>query len=73
MDTVNAVSLGEHSADLSMWGLFMAADPIVKFVMIALIACSFNLWQHGGGFGRFYENPTCPDPVWKPVVSEHQG
>lgn len=44
MDTVNAVSLGEHSADLSMWGLFMAADPIVKFVMIALIACSVWSW-----------------------------
>ncbi|MBI2299737.1 MAG: MFS transporter, partial [Armatimonadetes bacterium] len=37
-----AGSVAEH--DLSMWALFMRADIIVKFVMIALIGASFWCW-----------------------------
>ena len=25
------------------------------------------LWHHYGNLWRFYKNPVCPDPVWKPV------
>ena len=46
MDPVQAVqlagSVAEH--DLSMWALFLRADFIVKFVMIALILASFWCW-----------------------------
>lgn len=30
--------------DLSLWGLFMSADFIVKIVMIGLLAASFWSW-----------------------------
>jgi len=32
------------STDLSMWGLFLQADPIVKTVMLALVGASFWCW-----------------------------
>ena len=32
------------SADLSIFGLFMAADPIVKFVMLLLVGASIWCW-----------------------------
>jgi biopolymer transport protein TolQ len=42
MDPVQAGMAVQH--DLSMWALFMRADIIVKFVMIALLAASFWCW-----------------------------
>ena len=36
--------LGEYAHDLSMWGLFMMADPIVKAVMLMLVAASIWSW-----------------------------
>lgn len=45
-ETVDAVALagsvGQH--DLSMWGLFLQADPIVKAVMIMLMGASVWSW-----------------------------
>ena len=41
METEN---LGEFAHDLSMWGLFMQADPIVKIVMLMLVAASVWCW-----------------------------
>jgi len=43
-DTVQAVDLGSYTHDLSMWGLFMQADMIVKIVMIMLIVASVWSW-----------------------------
>jgi biopolymer transport protein TolQ len=37
-------NLGEFTHDLSMWGLFLQADPIVKLVMLMLIAASVWCW-----------------------------
>ncbi|HCQ71490.1 MAG: protein TolQ [Alphaproteobacteria bacterium] len=42
--TLEAVSLGEAATDLTMWGLFMAADPIVKAVMLMLVMASIWSW-----------------------------
>lgn len=42
--TLDAVSLGEYSSDLTMWGLFLAADPIVKAVMLMLVMASVWSW-----------------------------
>ena len=46
MDPVQTTALAGAAAstDLSMWGLFIQADPIVKAVMIALAAASFWCW-----------------------------
>lgn len=42
---VDTVALGgAHSTDMSIWGLFMAADWIVKTVMIVLILASIWSW-----------------------------
>ena len=43
-DTVEAVDLGSFTHDLSMWGLFMQADMIVKAVMLMLIIASVWSW-----------------------------
>lgn len=43
-NTVEAVNLGSYAHDLSMWGLFMMADPVVKSVMIALVLASIWSW-----------------------------
>ena len=43
-DAVEAVNLGSYDHDLSMIGLFMMADPIVKLVMLALICASIWSW-----------------------------
>ena len=37
---VDAVNLGTAGGDLSLWGLFMQADIVVKLVMIGLLAAS---------------------------------
>ncbi len=41
---MEAENLGEFAHDLSMWGLFLQADPIVKAVMLMLIAASIWSW-----------------------------
>lgn len=42
---IEAVSLGGHAAiDVSIWGLFLQADIVVKAVMILLILASFWCW-----------------------------
>ena len=43
-ETIEAVNLGSYAHDLSMWGLFLQADPVVKAVMIALIMASVWSW-----------------------------
>ncbi|MBT5266931.1 MAG: protein TolQ [Rhodospirillaceae bacterium] len=42
---VDTVTLGGSiSGDLSMWGLFLRADPVVKAVMLLLVGASFWCW-----------------------------
>lgn len=41
---IEAVDLGGVAHDMSMWGLFMMADPIVKAVMIMLVLASIWTW-----------------------------
>ncbi|MEX2642561.1 MAG: protein TolQ [Acetobacterales bacterium] len=44
-NAVEAASIaGTAAADLSVWGLFWQSDPIVKFVMLLLIAASVWCW-----------------------------
>ena len=45
MDPVQtAISAGSAVTDLSMWGLFLQADGIVKTVMAILVFASFWCW-----------------------------
>ena len=41
---VDAVNLGAAAGDLSLWGLFVQADIVVKIVMVALLAASIWVW-----------------------------
>ena len=41
---VDAVNLGTANGDLSLWGLFMQADIVVKLVMLGLLAASVWVW-----------------------------
>ncbi len=41
---VDAVNLGVAGGDLSLWGLFIQADFVVKLVMLALLAASVWVW-----------------------------
>ena len=41
---VDAVNLGAAAGDLSLWGLFVQADIIVKIVMLGLLAASVWVW-----------------------------
>lgn len=41
---VDAVNLGAAAGDLSLWGLFMQADIVVKLIMLMLIAASVWVW-----------------------------
>jgi biopolymer transport protein TolQ len=41
---VDAVSLGTAGGDLSLWGLFLEADIVVKLVMLGLLAASVWVW-----------------------------
>ena len=44
-ETVAAIDLaGSVVQDLSVWGLFMEADIVVKIVMVALVFASFWTW-----------------------------
>ncbi|MBN8898150.1 MAG: protein TolQ [Rhodospirillales bacterium] len=42
--TVEAVNLAAAGGDLSLWGLFMQADIVVKLVMIGLLGASVWVW-----------------------------
>ena len=41
---VDAVTLGTAGGDLSLWGLFVQADIVVKLVMLGLLAASVWVW-----------------------------
>ena len=41
---VDAANLAVPGADLSLWGLFMEADIVVKIVMLGLLAASVWVW-----------------------------
>jgi len=41
---VGAVGLGTPGGDLSLWGLFLEADILVKIVMLGLLAASVWVW-----------------------------
>src|ERR1022692_1656041 len=41
---VDAVQLGAAAGDLSLWGLFLEADIVVKLVMVGLLAASVWVW-----------------------------
>ncbi|MBP0466678.1 protein TolQ [Roseomonas sp. PWR1] len=42
--TVTAQALGQAAHDLSLWGLFLQADWVVKSVMIGLLIASIWVW-----------------------------
>ncbi len=42
--SVSAADLGQVAHDLSLWGLFLQADWIVKLVMIGLLSASIWVW-----------------------------
>ncbi len=44
MNPVDAVNLATPAADMSLWGLFLQADLVVKSVMIMLLAASVWVW-----------------------------
>jgi biopolymer transport protein TolQ len=41
---VDAVTLGAAGGDLSLWGLFIEADIVVKLVMLGLLGASVWVW-----------------------------
>ncbi len=41
---MDAVNLGTANGDLSLWGLFMQADIVVKLVMLGLLGASVWVW-----------------------------
>ena len=41
---VDAVTLGAAGGDLSLWGLFIQADIVVKLVMLGLLGASVWVW-----------------------------
>ncbi|MGB1177003.1 MAG: Tol-Pal system subunit TolQ, partial [Candidatus Puniceispirillaceae bacterium] len=43
MDSVDSF-VAHSSSDLSIWGLFLAADPLVKSVMLLLVLASIWCW-----------------------------
>jgi biopolymer transport protein TolQ len=44
VNPVEAVNLGAAGADMSLWGLFLQADLVVKTVMVLLLAASVWVW-----------------------------
>ncbi len=44
MNGVTATDLGRAAHDLSLWGLFMQADWVVKLVMVGLLLASVWVW-----------------------------
>lgn len=66
---IETVNLGGTSHDLSMWGLFIMADPIVKAVMIMLALASVWTWaiifQKRGTLARLNRRATrFEDTFW---------
>ena len=43
MDSVDTV-VAHSSADMTIWGLFLASDPLVKLVMLLLVGASIWCW-----------------------------
>ena len=43
MDFLN-IFTGQSGSGLSIWGLFLAADPLVKFIMVLLVLASVWCW-----------------------------
>ena len=43
-NAVDAANLGQAATDLSLWGLFLQADIVVKLVIFALIIASVWVW-----------------------------
>ena len=43
MESVDSF-VAHSSSDLSIWGLFLAADPLVKSVMLLLVLASIWCW-----------------------------
>lgn len=43
-EAIEAVNLGGYAHDLSMWGLFIQADIVVKAVMVMLVMASIWSW-----------------------------
>jgi biopolymer transport protein TolQ len=41
---VDAVNLGGNATDMSLWGLFLQADIVVKLVMLLLLGASVWVW-----------------------------
>ena len=41
---VSAVNLASATTDMSLWGLFIQADIIVKIVMVGLLGASIWVW-----------------------------
>ena len=41
---VNSAALAAPSANLSLWGLFLEADIVVKLVMVILLIASVWVW-----------------------------
>jgi biopolymer transport protein TolQ len=41
---IDAVNIGAAASDLSIWGLFVQADIVVKLVMLLLLAASVWVW-----------------------------
>lgn len=44
-ENIQTVDLGSYAHDMSMWGLFLQADPIVKAVMFILMVASIWSWS----------------------------
>lgn len=45
VEAVQSTDLGSFSHDMSMWGLFMQADMVVKLVMVLLVLASVWSWS----------------------------
>ena len=43
-ESVSATNLGQVAHDLSLWGLFLQADWVVKLVMLGLLVASIWVW-----------------------------
>lgn len=67
---VEAAAIGESfSGDLSIWGLFMQADMVVKLVMLILIVASVWSWAI-----IFEKRKTLKNFITAPMISKmHSG
>ncbi len=67
-DPIETVNLGGYTQDMSMWGLFLQADPIVKAVMFILIAASVWSWSI-----IFSNPPLVISSIEYPNISSNAG